>query len=361
MNIRDVLDKSILTKDDLLFLMKVEKEEEIQEIYKKAYEIKKEFIGQKVYYRGLIEFSNFCVKNCLYCGIRKDNKNVERYDMSKEDILNSVRWIHANGYGSVALQSGERQDNQFIEFVTDIIKEIKKIGDLGITLSLGEQSEETYKQWFEAGAHRYLLRIETTNKNLYNKIHPNDELHDFDKRVKCLETLKKLGYQVGTGVMIGLPFQTYEDLINDILFYKDKDIDMIGMGPYIPHDETPMGSGDLEILTKEKRVELGLKMIALARIFLKDVNIAATTALQGLDPLGREKGLKAGANILMPITTKDEHRAKYQLYNGKPCIDDNADKCKNCLEGRIKSVGEEIIYNNWGDSPHFKEKNYFNY
>lgn len=161
--------------------------------------------------------------------------------------------------------------------------------------------------------------------------------------------------------MIGLPFQTYEDLVNDILFYKDKDIDMIGMGPYIPHDETPMGTGNLEILPKEKRVELGLKMIALTRIFLKDVNIAATTALQGLDPLGREKGLKAGANILMPITTKDEHRAKYQLYNGKPCIDDNADKCKNCLEGRIKSVGEEIVYNNWGDSPHFKEKNYFNY
>lgn len=354
MNIKEILEKDNLTKDDLVYLMKVQDPKDLESLYNKAYEIKKKEIGQKVYYRGLIEFGNYCVKNCYYCGIRKDNKDVERYHMSKEDILESARWIHKNGYGSVALQSGERQDPEYVDFVEDVIKEIKKIGNLGITLSLGEQSEETYKRWFNAGAHRYLLRIESSTKRIYDTIHPTDKLHDFDTRVNCLKILKKVGYQVGTGVMIGLPGQREEDLVNDILFYKENDIDMIGMGPYIPHDDTPMGQEELDIPPKNKRVELGLKMIAITRIFLKDVNIAATTALQGLDPLGREKGLKAGANILMPITTKDEHRAKYQLYNDKPCIDDNADKCKNCLEGRIKSVGDEIMYGEWGDSPHFQ-------
>lgn len=356
MNIKEILEKDNLTKDDLVYLMKVQDPKDLESLYNKAYEIKKKEIGQKVYYRGLIEFGNYCVKNCYYCGIRKDNKDVERYHMSKEDILESARWIHKNGYGSVALQSGERQDPEYVDFVEDVIKEIKKIGNLGITLSLGEQSEETYKRWFNAGAHRYLLRIESSTKRIYDTIHPTDKLHDFDTRVNCLKILKNVGYQVGTGVMIGLPGQREEDLVNDILFYKENDIDMIGMGPYIPHDDTPMGQQELSIPAKAKRVELGLKMIAITRIFLKDVNIAATTALQGLDPLGREKGLKAGANILMPITTKDEHRAKYQLYNDKPCIDDNADKCKNCLEGRIKSVGDEIMYGEWGDSPHFEKR-----
>lgn len=356
MNINEILEKDSLTKDDLVYLMKVQDPKDLESLYNKAYEIKKKEIGQKVYYRGLIEFGNYCVKNCYYCGIRKDNKEVERYHMSKEDILESARWIYKNGYGSVALQSGERQDPEYIDFVEDVIKEIKKIGNLGITLSLGEQSEETYRRWFNAGAHRYLLRIESSTKRIYDTIHPTDKLHDFDTRVNCLKLLKKIGYQVGTGVMIGLPGQSEEDLVNDILFYKENDIDMIGMGPYIPHDDTPMGQKELDIPPKNKRVELGLKMIAITRIFLKDVNIAATTALQGLDPLGREKGLKAGANILMPITTKDEHRAKYQLYNDKPCIDDNADKCKNCLEGRIKSVGDEIMYGEWGDSPHFEKR-----
>ena len=352
----EILEKDNLTKDDLIYLMKVEDPKELEAIFNKAYEVKKREVGQKVFYRGLIEFGNYCVKNCYYCGIRKDNIDVERYHMSKEEIMNSVRWIYANGYGSVALQSGERRDPQYIDFVEDIIREIKKIGDIGITISLGEQTEETYQRWFDAGAHRYLLRIESSTDRIYKSIHPNDELHDFNTRVNCLKLLKKIGYQVGTGVMIGLPNQTEEDLVNDILFYKENDIDMIGMGPYIPHNDTPMGQQELSIPNKQKRVELGLKMIALTRLYLKDVNIAATTALQGLDPLGREKGLKAGANILMPITTKDEHRAKYQLYNDKPCIDDNADKCKGCLEGRIKSIGEDIAYGAWGDSPHFNKK-----
>ena len=221
-----ILEKDNLTKDDLIYLMEVEEPKELEAIFNKAYEVKKREIGQRVFYRGLIEFGNYCVKNCYYCGIRKDNIDVERYHMSKEEIMSSVRWIYANGYGSVALQSGERRDPQYIDFVEDIIREIKKIGDIGITISLGEQTEETYQRWFDAGAHRYLLRIESSTDRIYKSIHPNDELHDFETRVNCLKLLKKIGYQVGTGVMIGLPDQTEEDLVNDILFYKENDIDM---------------------------------------------------------------------------------------------------------------------------------------
>ncbi len=360
MNVSQILQKENLTRDDLLTLMRVTSHDELDLIYKKAYEIKENIIGRKVYYRGLIEFSNKCIKNCLYCGIRRDATDVERYDMTKDEILESAKWVYDNNYGSVVLQSGERQDEKFVEFVADVIREIKKMSDnkLGITISLGEQSYDTYKKWFDAGAHRYLLRIESSNKDIYESIHPQDEKHNFDIRLQCLRDLEEIGYQVGTGVMIGLPNQTEENLVDDILFYKEHDIDMIGMGPYIISNNTPMGiKYNDSVMSKEKRVEYTLKMIALTRIYLKDVNIAATTALQGLDPLGREKGLKAGANILMPITTIAEHRAKYQLYDDKPCIDDTADQCKKCLSGRVKSVGDEIGYNEWGDSHHFKNKN----
>lgn len=360
MKVNELLNKEKLTRDDLIYLMKTEDQDEIDLIHRKAYEIKTAEIGKKVFYRGIIEFSNKCIKNCNYCGIRLENTEVERFDMTKEEILDSAKWIYENNYASLVLQSGERQDEEFIAFVEDILKEIKKLSNnqLGITLSLGEQSYETYKRWFDAGAHRYLLRIESSNEDIYKSLHPADEKHDFQARLKALEDLRKVGYQVGTGVMIGLPGQKEEDLVDDILFYEKMDIDMIGMGPYIISQNTPMGDKYKEsVISEKKRVELGLKMIALSRIYLKDVNIAATTALQGLDPLGREKGLKAGANILMPITTAEKHRAKYQLYDNKPCIDDTASKCKKCLAGRVGTVGDEIMYGEWGDSPHFKRKN----
>ena len=356
MRAEEILNKSELNREDLEYLMKIDNEKELEALYKKAYEVKEENVGKKVYYRGLIEFSNICIKDCDYCGIRKSNKNTDHFMMTKSEILESAKWIYENNYGSLVLQAGERQDEEFVDFVEEVVREIKEMsqGKLGITLSLGEQSRETYERWHGAGAHRYLLRIETSNEEIYKSLHPEDISHNFDTRVKCLGYLRDAGYQVGTGVMIGLPGQREEDLVEDILFYKENDIDMIGMGPYIIHDETPMGKACKDqVLPKEKRVELGLKMIAIARIYLKDVNIAATTALQGLDPLGREKGLKAGANILMPVTTAAEHRAKYQLYNGKPCIDDTADQCKKCLAGRVGSVGDEIAYGEWGDSPHY--------
>lgn len=356
MRAAEILKKDRLNREDLEYLMGIKDKDELNLLYKKAYEIKEKNVGKKVYYRGLIEFSNQCIKDCNYCGIRRSNKNTEHFMMTKEEILKSARWIYENNYGSLVLQAGERKDKEFTDFVEEVLKDIKELsgGKLGITLSLGEQTKETYEKWYKAGAHRYLLRIETSNEELYKTLHPEDENHDYKERLKCLDYLREVGYQVGTGVMIGLPGQTEKDLVDDILFYEKQDIDMIGMGPYIIHDETPMGKKYKDsVRPKEERVDLGLKMIAIARIYLRDVNIAATTALQGLDPMGREKGLRAGANVLMPVTTAAEHRAKYQLYNDKPCIDDTAEQCKKCLAGRVGTVGDEIAYGEWGDSPHY--------
>ncbi len=361
--IKEILQKNQLSKEDIIHLLNIDNESDMKLLVDKAYEVKENYIGKKSYYRGLIELSNVCVKDCYYCGIRKSDNNVQRFNMTKDEIMQMAKWAYENNYASIVLQSGERADEQFVSFIEDVIKTINEMSNngLGITLSLGEQSYETYKKWFAAGSHRYLLRIETTNENLYKNLHPSDELHNFNDRLQCLKHLREVGYQVGTGVMIGLPNQTTEDLANDILFYEKMDIDMIGMGPYIVSKDTPMG---VDVINKnlnttemqKERVNLALKMIAVTRIYLKDVNIAATTALQSLDGLGREKGLKAGANILMPIITLEEYRAKYQLYDNKPCIEDNSDKCKVCLTGRVKSVGETVGFGERGDSPHFEKR-----
>jgi biotin synthase len=193
---------------------------------------------------------------------------------------------------------------------------------------------------------------ETSSPTLYQKLHPAD--HDWQKRWDCLRTLKKLGYQTGTGVMIGLPYQSLEDLAKDVQFFYDEDIDMLGMGPFIPHSETPLADA-LPEYNGDVQLELALKMIAVCRILLKDVNIASTTALQALKPDGREMGLLAGANIIMPNITDSKYRSNYQLYNGKPCLDENASLCRNCLENRVGSIGETIGYDQWGDSPHYNK------
>ena len=321
-------------------------------LFERAYRVKAEHVGTRVYFRGIVEFSNKCVKDCYYCGIRRSNTQVKRFTMSEEDIVDSGLWMHENGYGSMVLQSGERQDASFVDFVERIVRKLKEKtqGQLGITLSLGEQTADTYRRWIKAGAHRYLLRIETSNEALYRQLHPDD--HDPSVRLACLNKLRAEGYQVGTGVMIGLPGQTSADLADDIAFYRDKDIDMIGMGPYIVHSQTPMAA-TVKDFDPARQLQLGLRMIALTRIVLEDINIAATTALQALDPRGRELGLEAGANILMPNVTNVKYRDAYQLYDGKPCMDENASQCKDCLRARIESIGETIGVGLWGDSPHF--------
>lgn len=343
-----------LKKEDLKFMLKLQDQVEIQSLYDKAYEEKLKHTGKKVYLRGLIELSNICVKDCYYCGIRKSNKTIDRFSLTEEEIIQGAEWAYRNEYGSMVLQAGERYDEKFIGFIENVVRKIKKETDgrLGITLSLGEQTLDTYKRWFNAGAHRYLLRIETSNHDLYKKLHPKD--HSFDARKEALHKLRIAGFQVGTGVMIGLPFQTYDDLVNDIFFFKELDVDMIGMGPYLISKETPLAAeAEKNMIIKEDKLQLSLKMIAVTRLFLKDVNIAATTALQAIEHEGREKGLKAGANIIMPNVTDVQYRSSYQLYDNKPCLDENADVCRGCLELRILSIDEEIGYGQWGDSPHF--------
>ncbi len=352
--IQEILNKDHFSKQDIISLLKAD-EKERQLIFNKANKVKEKYVGLKTYYRGLVEFSNECYKNCYYCGIRAGNKEVARYDISDEQILESVKFAYENKYASVVFQAGERDDPIFIERIENLLKKAKKIthNKIGITISLGEQSLETYKKWFDAGAHRYLLRIETTNKELYYKIHPQNNKHSFEKRLAALNSLQKAGYQTGTGVMIGLPFQTYEHLAEDLLFFKKFDIDMVGMGPYIEHADTPLYDHRDILLPLKERFNLSMKMIAVLRIMMKDINIAAATALQAIDPIGREKALKVGANIIMPNITPTINRENYQLYENKPCIDEGADDCTSCLEARIVIAGDDLGYDEWGDSPHF--------
>jgi biotin synthase len=230
-----------LSADDLVTLLSISNQDELQALYDVAYFLKEQYVGRIAYFRGIIECSNLCMKDCYYCGIRRSNTHVERFEMDAEEIYKEALWAFEADYGSCVIQSGERQDEDYISMIEQVVKRIAEAtkGELGITLSLGEQTEATYRRWKNAGAHRYLLRIETTNPDLYAKIHPAD--HHLDARKECLAALRRTGYQVGTGVMMGLPGQTMEDLANDILFLKKIDIDMVGMGPYIPHSDTPMG------------------------------------------------------------------------------------------------------------------------
>lgn len=357
-SITSILNKETLLKNDLITLLKAEGDE-LKELYAFASKVKEKYVGKIVYFRGLIEFSNICNKNCYYCGIRKDNKNVQRYNLSDEEILKAAEFAYVNRYGSIVLQGGELSNNTFTKRIEHLLKQIKQLSDnkLGITLSIGEQTPDTYKRWFDAGAHRYLLRIESSNRNLYYKLHPDDATHSFDRRLQALADLKEAGYHVGTGVMIGLPYQTIEDLADDLLFMKQLDIDMCGMGPYIEHAHTPLWDLRHLLLPLETRFKLALKMIAILRILMKDINIASATALQAIDPSGREKALMIGANIIMPNITPGMYRNDYKLYENKPCVDEEADDCKNCLEARIHLTGNKIGYDGWGDSSHFKNRN----
>ncbi len=352
-----LLENPSFTKEDLVFLLNASREE-AKLIFDKASEIKNKFIGNIVHFRGLIEFSNICRKNCYYCGIRKDNRQVTRYTIEDEEILKAAQFAHENHFGSLVLQSGELNHPAHIDRIDYLLKEIKKLtgGKLGITLSLGEQSIETYQRWHKSGGHRYLLRIETSNRELYYKLHPEDHLHGYETRLEALENLKKIGYQTGTGVMIGLPFQTLEDLAEDLLFMNNFDVDMVGMGPYIEHQQTPLYKDKDKLLPLEERFFLSLKMISILRIMMKDINIAAATALQSIDKMGREKAIKVGANIIMPNITPGSYRNDYNLYDNKPCTDEEADECTNCLTARISMIHHEIGFDEWGDSKHFSNR-----
>lgn len=343
--------RDITTKNEIIAILKEDNPQLISKIIDEAYKVKVENIGSKVYLRGLIELSNICVKNCLYCGIRKDNNNVHRYELADKQVLDGARFALEAGYGSLVLQAGERSSPEYTRHVTKLVKEIRELshGKLGITLSLGEQSIDTYKEWFDAGAHRYLLRIESSNPQLYSKIHPNNSLHSWERRVQAIRDLISVGYQTGTGVMIGLPFQSLEDLADDLLFIKNIGVHMVGMGPYLKHSETPLG----HLGINSTSLDLTLKMVAALRLLLPKINIAATTAMQVLDPFGRERAVLAGANIIMPNMTITEVREDYQIYENKPGILDDADISKSKLEENLRKMGIEIGWNEWGDSKAF--------
>ncbi|MDR0954182.1 MAG: [FeFe] hydrogenase H-cluster radical SAM maturase HydE [Rikenellaceae bacterium] len=337
--------KMELTRQELIRLLNAEGSE-AEALRARADGCRRQWVGNKVYLRGLIEYSNVCRKNCLYCGIRKENTAVVRYTLSEDEVVAATRTAWREGYGSVVLQGGESVSPAHTATIEGLIRRINTLsaGELGITLSLGEQTEETYRRWFEAGAHRYLLRIESSGEGLYRSIHPADALHRYDSRREALRALRRVGYQVGTGVMIGLPGQTLENLADDLLFMRQQDIDMCGMGPYLEHAQTPLYTRRAELWLPEKRLAVALNMVALLRILMPQINIAATTALQAIDPAGREKALRAGANVVMPNLTPARYKADYKLYENKPVTE-----WPDIPEG-------EIGYGCRGDSVHFQQR-----
>lgn len=300
-------------------------------LFSLADKTRKEYVGDEVHLRGLIEFSNICKRQCKYCGLRCEDKFIDRYRISKENIISYAEHAVNMGYKTIVLQSGE-DEYYNTDLMCEIIEGIKKLG-VALTLSIGEKTYEEYKAFKEAGADRYLIRIETTDKTLYNQMHPN---MDFDNRVRCLEDLGRLGYEVGTGCLVGLPNQTIESLADDILFFKEINADMVGIGPFIPHPHTPLKDSATGSFT------LALKVMALTRILQKDINIPATTAMETLNPNGRIIALQSGANVVMPNVTTTEYRAKYEIYPNKICINENPDKCKGCISAKIQSIGRSV-------------------
>jgi len=353
--IEQIFLKEILEKEDLVHLLSTHDDIERMKIFKKAAAIREEHVGNQVYLRGLIELSNICRKNCLYCGIRKDNKTITRYSLNDSEVLDIAQHAWQSGYGSLVIQSGERTDKAFRTRITNLIRQIKILSKdkLGITLSCGEQEADTYREWYEWGVHRYLLRVESSNEELYQRLHPADGSHSYSRRLNALETLKKIGYQTGTGVMIGVPGQKAEHLADDLLFFKDFDIDMVGMGPYIPHKDTPLYQANSEYPSPTERFELSQRMIALLRILMKDINIAAATALDVLYPSGRAIALISGANVFMPNLTPQENAKNYSLYHNKPVATDQADCSVVEMTEKIRPYNLKIVYEEWGDAPHY--------
>jgi biotin synthase len=354
----ELVKQSDFNRDEIAFLLGRREKADVEVLRKAAEERCFACVGNKVHFRGLVEFSNICVCDCLYCGIRKSNAEISRFFLTIDEVMQAAQWCAEQGYGSLVLQSGERRDEAFIEFVENAVRRIraetrtaKQPDGLGITLCVGEQTKETYARFMAAGAHRYLLRIESSSPRLFRQLHPAAQ--SLDHRLQCLQWLRETGFQVGTGVMIGVPGQTLEDLADDVLFFRSLDVDMIGMGPYLVHKQTPMAVHTSEMTPRHEEVyQLALNMIAVTRLVLRNVNIAATTALQAMKPTGREEGLTYGANVIMPQLTPTEFRKDYQLYEGKPCLDENRDQCKMCLQKRITGVGRVIGFNEWGDSRH---------
>ncbi len=318
-----------LNKQELVSILKDDSSDAT--LFAAANEVRKKYVGDEVHLRGLIEFSNICKCNCFYCGLRKDNASVQRYRMSVDEIISLAGKAKDYGYKTVVLQSGE--DAFFDkEKMCKVISSIKAL-NLALTLSIGEKSYEEYKAYKDAGADRYLLRIETTDKKLYQKLHPS---MSFENRINCLQNLKSLGYEVGTGCLVGLPEQSDESLADDILFFKKLGADMIGLGPFIPCPDTPLQNTQGGTFTK------ALKVMALTRLILPDINIPATTAMETLQQNGRILALQSGANVVMPDVTDEDCKQKYTIYPGKAGLNNTAQDYKNSIVKSIEAIGRTI-------------------
>ena len=339
MNNRELIEKlkkeRALSKTEFTQLIGTYTKEDREFSAKLAREEADRIFGNKIFVRGLIEFSSYCKNDCYYCGLRRSNINAERYRLSKEDILRCADEGYELGFRTFVLQSGE--DGFYTdEVLCDIVKSIKNAhSDCAITLSLGERSEESYKRLFNAGADRYLLRHETANTEHYAKLHPKSL--KAEHRQECLRSLKRIGYQTGCGFMVGSPFQTAENLAEDMLFIKRLDPEMVGIGPFIPQHDTPFRD------KKKGSLEDTLFMLSLIRLMKPNVLLPATTALGTILPIGREQGILAGANVVMPNLSPTEVRSKYLLYDNKICTGDESAQCKACLSSKMKSIGYEIV------------------
>lgn len=324
-----------LTKEEWVTLIENRTPELADYLFSEARNVREAHYGKEVYIRGLIEFTNYCKNDCLYCGIRRSNKNAERYRLSKEQILDCCEHGYQLGFRTFVLQGGE--DGYYTdERMAEIVEMIKKrFSDCAITLSVGEKSLESYQRFYQAGAERYLLRHETYNCNHYGKLHPTEL--KAEERQACLWNLKKIGYQVGTGFMVGSPYQTAENLAEDMLFIKELNPQMIGIGPFVPHHDTPFAEKEGGTL------ELTLFMLGLLRLMIPKALIPSTTALGTIDPNGRELGILAGANVVMPNLSPSDVREKYLLYDNKICTGDEAAESLDNLKKRMKKIGYEIV------------------
>ena len=324
-----------LSKQEFITLLDNRSEELSEYLFEKSRKIAHKYFGNRIYTRGLIEFTNHCKNNCYYCGIRAENSKVERYRLTKEEILECCETGYKLGFRTFVLQGGE--DLYYSDdVITDIIQEIKgRFGDCALTLSIGERSYESYLRFFNAGADRYLLRHETATESHYRKLHP-DKMSLLNRK-QCLRDLKEIGYQVGTGFMVGSPFQTSENIAEDLMFIEELSPNMIGIGPFIPHCDTPFrneSKGTLELTTF---------FIAILRLMIPNALIPSTTALGTIDACGREKGILAGANVVMPNLSPVSVRKKYALYDSKICTGEEAAECRFCLQNRMKRIGYELV------------------
>lgn len=324
-----------LPLEDYEYLIQHRSDAAAEELGKRAVKVRQEIYGNSVYVRGLIEISNICKNNCLYCGIRRSNYSCQRYRLSEEQILSCCEEGYELGFRTFVLQGGE--DRYFSdETVCRIVSRIKeRYPDCAVTLSLGEKSRESYEKMYDAGADRYLLRHETADRDHYGKLHPKEM--SFENRMRCLYDLKEIGYQVGCGFMVGSPFQTSSDLAEDLKFIETFQPDMCGIGPFIPHQATPFAG------EKPGTVELTCYLLSVIRLIHPSVLLPSTTALGTIDPRGREKGILAGANVVMPNLSPVSVRKKYELYDNKICTGDESAQCRSCLAGRMKSIGYEIV------------------